>query len=68
MEVRGRPMLLGVQINLKFYIPRFTIGYLNAHQVVEYRAQNIKQVVLDNQKSSKIEVSSRLKIIDYYAF
>ena len=61
-------MLLGVQINLKFHIPHFTIGYLNAHQVIESRVQNIKPVVLDNQKSSKIEVSSHLKIIDYYAF
>ena len=61
-------MLLGVRINLKFHIPRFTIGYLNAHQVVESRVQNIKPVVLDNQKFSKIKVSSHLKIIDYYAF
>ena len=68
METQGRPMLLGVRINLKFHIPHFTIGYLNAHQVIESRVQNIKPVVLDNQKSSKIEVSSHLKIIDYYAF
>ena len=65
METQGRPMLLGVWINLKFHIPRFTIGYLNAHQVEESRVQNIKPVVLDNPKSSKIEVSSRLRIIDY---
>ena len=50
METRGRPMLLGVRINLRFHIPHFTIGYLNAHQVVESRVQNIKQVVLDDQK------------------
>ena len=33
METQGRPMLLGVGINLRFHIPHFTIGCPSSRRI-----------------------------------